>query len=208
MSPKTNHLVYTVPCCGNDSSQVKTRIGKTLNNTNQRRDKRKPIGITQRIYSAKPHVGTSPRETDEDGRALQPRRKEKKQREEGRIEGEGAKRLTRTDLLQRTWFWQTPRHRAGTGPMPSSSKLPASGHTPANQPLLFRFPKEKENKRKSLFSHMRAMLHCGHAGEVAPSGRGPGMRRDLTLRSGFPVAAVPVVCGGVAPPHHGTCPGQ
>lgn len=56
-------------------------------------------------------------------------------------EGEG-----KTDLLQRTcasseacWSWQIPRHRAGAGPMPSSLKLPASGHTPAQatRPHLF-----------------------------------------------------------------------
>jgi hypothetical protein len=48
--------------------------------------------------------------------------------------------VSETDLLQRTcasseacWSWQIPRHPGGAGPMPSSLKLPASGHTPAQE---------------------------------------------------------------------------
>ena len=72
---------------------------------------------------------------DDGVRAEQPSKQCKMQQREVSRRGRGE-----TDLLQRTcasseacWSWQIPRHRVGAGPMPSSLKLPASGHTPAQE---------------------------------------------------------------------------
>ena len=124
----------------NDSGQVKPRWRNTKQHepTNAGQ-KPNHVGITHAAQSlnrtsacAAPqatHRAAEGREPVHTSKYTTVQAKEKQMEEEGNA---------RTDLLQRTWAsssedwsWQTPRHRAGTGPMPSSLKLPASGHPPA-----------------------------------------------------------------------------
>jgi len=108
-----------------------------------------------------------------------------------------------TNLLQRTcasseacWSWQIPRHRAGAGPMPSSLKLPASGHTPTqhtSKPCLIARGHGTGMAPRILYcpSPPAPRTACrlpllGQRDDGASTGAGELWGSDLTPHAGFP----------------------